>query len=36
MFYWIYDVPSLWVIVLFEAAFCGRVLARHALSAPLC
>ena len=21
MFYWIYDVPALWVIVLFEAAF---------------
>ena len=23
MFYWIYDVPALWVIVLFEAAFVG-------------
>ncbi|MGC1345490.1 MAG: hypothetical protein WA863_05170 [Methyloceanibacter sp.] len=23
MFYWIYDVPTLWVIVLFEAAFVG-------------
>ena len=23
MFYWIYDLPALWVIVLFEAAFVG-------------
>ena len=23
MFYWIYDVPALWVIVLFEAVFVG-------------
>ena len=23
MFYWIYDLPALWVIVLFEAVFVG-------------
>ena len=23
MFYWIYDLPALWVIVLFEAVFAG-------------
>ena len=23
MFYWIYDIPALWVIVLFEAVFVG-------------
>jgi len=23
MFYWIYDVPALWVIILFEAEFVG-------------
>ena len=23
MFYWIYDLPALWVIVLFEVVFVG-------------
>jgi hypothetical protein len=41
MFYWIYDLPALWVIVLFEAAFIGAfwlgtLLLRPFIGAWLC
>jgi Protein of unknown function (DUF4239) len=41
MFYWIYDLPALWVIVLFEAAFVGTfwlgtLLLRPFIGAWLC
>ena len=34
MFYWIYDLPALWVIVLFEAVFVGVCWLARSFCAP--